>query len=85
MGGVTGVSTMIVWDGVGMPRYCRMAYPGQYPCRARYMIFLGFTISKTYTYYVFNLYMYYKKEHLWYLVSPWPGVAKESLDQPGMF
>ena len=34
-----------------------------------YILFFGFYI-KTYMYYVFNMYMYYKKEHWWYLTSP---------------
>ena len=36
-------------------------------------------------YYVLKVYMYYGKEHLWSLVSPWPIVAKEGLGQPEMF
>ena len=54
MGGVIGVSTMTVWDGVEMSRYCRVTYPGQHQCRAQYMIFSAFVISKTYMYYIFQ-------------------------------
>ena len=49
VGGVDGVSTTVVWGRVGMPWYRRVAYPGQHQYRARYMIFFGFTIIKTYT------------------------------------
>ena len=36
-------------------------YLGQHKCQAKYMIFSDFIISKTYTYYVFQMYIYYKR------------------------
>ena len=46
VGVVDGVLTTVVWGGVGMPQYDRLAYPSQHQCRALYMIFYGFTILK---------------------------------------
>ena len=73
MGDVDGVSTIVVWGRVGMPWYLHVAYLSQH----QYMIFSSFTISKTYTYYVFEVYIYYKKEHWWFLALPWLGVTRE--------
>ena len=43
VGGVDGISTMVVWGGVGMPRYRCVTYPGQHQCRAGYIyVHMGF-------------------------------------------
>ena len=75
-----------IWGEVGMPRYRRVAYPGQHQCRACYMIFDDFKILKSCMYFFKkHIYIYCLKEHWWSLVSPWLGVARECLGQPDMF
>ena len=37
VGSVDGVSTMIVWGGVGIPRYRYMTYLSQHQCRVGYI------------------------------------------------
>ena len=44
-----------------IPRYHHVAYLGQHQCRVKMYTLFSVFILKTHMYYIFNIYMYYKR------------------------
>ena len=66
MGGVVGVSTTIVLGWSENTTVSSRGLPRPIPVSGLIYDVLWFYDMKTYAYYVFKVYMYYKKKHWWF-------------------